>query len=227
MYFCANFLKMNIHKEGYPTIIVVALLALISSEMSYLYLGKLGFFMVLISTFSILGIVLFFFRNPIRRKSYTNDAGVIAPADGTIVAIEKVQELEFFKDERIQVSIFMSVFNVHKNFFPVDGEVTYYKHHSGNFHRAVLPKSSSENERSTIVIKRNSGDEVMFRQIAGAMARRIVSYVRVGQDVSQSKEMGFIKFGSRVDVYLPLDAEINVALGDKTVGSQTLLATIR
>lgn len=226
MYFCANFLEMTIHKEGYPTIIVIALLAFITSEMSYLYFSTFGFVFVLATTLSILGVVLFFFRNPVKRKCVTAEDGIIAPADGTVVAVEKVQEKEFFNDERIQVSIFMSVFNVHKNFFPVSGEVTYYKHHNGNFKRAVLPKSSCENERSSIAVKRESGDEILFRQVAGAMARRIVSYVEIGKPVEQATEMGFIKFGSRVDVFLPVDADVKVKLGDKTVGSQTLLATL-
>lgn len=217
---------MTIHKEGYPTIVVVALLAFITSEMSYLNLGKFGFIAVLLLMLSILGIVLFFFRNPVKRESFTNDKGVIAPADGTVVAIERVKDAEFFNDDRIQVSIFMSVFNVHKNFFPVSGEVVYYKHHSGNFKRAVLPKSSCENERSSIVVKREDGAEVLFRQVAGAMARRIVSYVKVGQSVEQAKEMGFIKFGSRVDVFLPVTADVKLKLGDTTVGSQTLIATL-
>lgn len=226
MYFCTNFFEMIIHKEGYPTIIVLALLAFISSEMSYLYLSKIGFVIVLCAALIILGIVLFFFRNPVKRPRFTNDKGVIAPADGTVVAIEKVMESEYYKEERIQLSIFMSVFNVHKNFFPVSGEVCYYKHHSGNFNRAVLPKSSSENERSSIVIKLKDGKDILFRQIAGAMARRIVSYVEVGKAVEQADEMGFIKFGSRVDIYLPLDADIKLNIGDTTVGSQTLLATL-
>ena len=217
---------MTIHKEGYPTIIIIALLTFISSEMSYLYFGTLGLVAALIPTLTVLGIVLFFFRNPTQRKPFMDDKGVIAPADGTVVAIERVKDVEYFNDDRIQVSIFMSVFNVHKNFFPVSGTVTYYKHHNGNFHRAVLPKSSCENERSSVVVKRKEGDEILFRQVAGAMARRIVSYVEVGQAVDQSAEMGFIKFGSRVDVFLPVTTKVNVKVGDKTVASQTLIATL-
>lgn len=128
--FLQKFFRMTIHKEGYPTIIVLALLAFISSEMSYLYLSTLGFVIVLCTVLTILGIVLFFFRNPIRRERYTDDNGVISPADGTVVVLEKVMESEFFNEERIQLSIFMSLYNVHKNFFPVSGEVSYYKHHS-------------------------------------------------------------------------------------------------
>ena len=221
-----KFFEMTIHKEGYPTIIVVALLAFIASEMSFLYFSTVGFVLVLCATLTILGLILFFFRNPVKRPRFAVEEGVVAPADGTVVAIEKVMESEYYNEERIQLSIFMSVFNVHKNFFPISGEVMYYKHHNGNFNRAVLPKSSSENERSSIVLKRKDGVEILFRQVAGAMARRIVSYVKVGQSVEQAHEMGFIKFGSRVDVYLPLDADVKVKLGDKTVGSQTLLATL-
>lgn len=217
---------MRIHKEGYPIVVISLLLSSIISQMSYLYLNKYLFVLLLIVCIFVCGIVLFFFRNPVKREVMKNSTGVIAPADGTIVAIEKVEETEFFKGERLQVSIFMSLYNVHKNFFPIDGTIEYYKHHSGNFHRAILPKSSCENERSTIVVKGENGKQVLFRQVAGAMARRVVSYVEVGQLVEQSSEAGFIKFGSRVDLYLPIDADIKVALGDKTTGSRTLLATI-
>ncbi len=214
---------MKIHKEGIPTIVVLALLSFIISEMSFLYLSRTGFLIVLVIMLSILGVVIRFFRNPVKRPVVTDADGVIAPADGTIVAIEKVHEPEYFEGERMQVSIFMSVYNVHKNFFPLSGEVIYHKHHSGNYHRAILPKSSAENERSSIVIK-NSKAEVLLRQVAGALARRVVSYVNVGDQVDQSAELGFIKFGSRVDMYLPLDAKVQVKLGDKTIGSQTLIA---
>lgn len=217
---------MRIHKEGVPAIVVVALLSFIIAELSFLYLSQVLFIIVLVFVLSILTLVTTFFRNPLKRVPVKEEGGVIAPADGTIVAMEKVIEPEYFKDERIQVSIFMSVYNVHKNFFPISGKVTFYRHHSGHFHRAILPKSSNENERSTIVLKK--GDtELLFRQVAGAMARRVVSYVEEGQEVEQSTEVGFIKFGSRVDVFLPVDAEVNVKLGDKTKGSQTLLATLK
>lgn len=217
---------MKIHKEGYPAVVIALLLSLIISEMSYVYLNRYLFILLLLVCVFISGIVLFFFRNPVNRKVVKNATGVIAPADGTIVAIEKVEESEFFKGERLQVSIFMSLYNVHKNFFPIDGTIEYYKHHNGNFHRAILPKSSCENERSTIVVKGDDGKQVLFRQVAGAVARRVVSYVEVGQLVEQSSEAGFIKFGSRVDLYLPIDADVKVALGDKTTGSRTLLAII-
>lgn len=218
---------MTIHKEGYPIIVVAALLTLIISELSYLYLSTVLFVIILVAVLGLLGMIVFFFRNPVKRKAVINENGVISPADGTVVAIEKVNETEYFKEERIQISIFMSIYNVHKNFFPVDGKVVFHEHHKGNFHRAVVPKSSTENERSSIVIKKKTGTEILFRQIAGAVARRIVSYVEIGDQVEQATEMGFIKFGSRVDVFLPTDADVQVKLGDKAVGSQTLLALLK
>lgn len=217
---------MKVHKEGYPIIVVFALLGFIISEMSYLHLSKVAFFVVLFVVLFVLGFAVRFFRNPTRRKPILNESGIIAPADGTVVAVEKVMESEYFDGERLQVSIFMSIYNVHKNFFPVSGEVLFHKHHDGMFLRANLPKSSTENERSSIVVKTKDGVEILFRQVAGAVARRIVSYVEVGQQVEQSQEAGFIKFGSRVDMYLPLDADVKVKIGDKTVGSQTLIATL-
>ena len=218
---------MRVHKEGYPIILVFALLGFIIAEMSYLKLGAtVPFYCVLFAVLFVLGFVVSFFRNPINRKPHIQDNAIIAPADGTIVTIEKVMESEYFKEERLQVSIFMSIYNVHKNFFPISGDISFYKHHNGAFLRAHLPKSSTENERSTIVVKSHDGYEVLFRQVAGAVARRIVSYVKQGQKVEQASEAGFIKFGSRIDIYLPLDADVKVKLNEKTVGSQTVIATL-
>lgn len=217
---------MRIHKEGYAIILVFALVGFIIAEMSYLKFSSTAFYCVATAVISFLGFVVSFFRNPINRKPVISMHDIIAPADGTIVTIEKVHEPEFFKGERLQVSIFMSIYNVHKNFFPMAGEISYYKHHNGHFMRAHLPKSSTENERSTIVVKNDKGTEVMFRQVAGAVARRIVSYVKVGQKVEQSSEAGFIKFGSRIDIYLPLDADVKVKINDKTRGSQSVIATL-
>ena len=217
---------MKIHKEGIFTIIFTLLIGTTISVISYIFLPIILFIIIVTTFITIQSIVTYFFRNPIDRIPVINESGIISPADGTIVAIEKVMETEYFKEEKIRVSVFRSVCNVHKNFFPTTGEITYYRHHNGNFRRAILPKSSTENERSTIVIKNDNG-EILFRQVAGAMARRIVSYVTEGQSVIQASEAGFIKFGSRVDVYLPLDAKVNVKLGDKTVGSQTILATLK
>lgn len=217
---------MKIHKEGHAIIIVFALIGFIIAEMSYLKLGNTAFYCILTAIIIFNLFVVSFFRNPTKRKPVLSEDDVIAPADGTIVTIEKVHEPEYFEGERIQVSIFMSIYNVHKNFFPVSGEISFYKHHNGHYMRAHLPKSSTENERSTIVVKKNNGTEIMFRQVAGAVARRIVSYVEKGQKVEQSSEAGFIKFGSRIDIYLPIDADVKVKLNHKTVGSQSTIASL-
>ena len=169
-------------------------------------------------------LILQFFRNP-SRKTIINDSHVIAPADGTVVVIEDVEETEYFKDKRKQVSIFMSPINVHVNRNPISGLVKYAKYHPGKYLVAWHPKSSTENERTTVVIA-NCKAEVLFRQIAGALAKRIVYYVKEGQQVQQGNEMGFIKFGSRIDLYLPLTAQINVQLQEKTRGGETVIATL-
>ena len=174
----------------------------------------------------VFGLFLQFFRNP-SRHTEVNPHHVIAPADGKIVVIEEVDEPEYFKDRRIQVSIFMSPFNVHVNRNPVSGSVSYFKYHPGEYLVAWHPKSSTENERTTTVIRNAAGEEILFRQIAGAVARRIRWYVQEGDAVEQGQEMGFIKFGSRVDVFLPLDAEVNVAIDQITRGGETVLATFK
>ncbi len=168
-----------------------------------------------------------FFRSP--RRTYAGDHNqiVVAPADGTIVAIEEVEECEYFGEKRLQVSIFMTVFNVHANWYPVDGTVTHSSHQNGRFMAAYLPKSSTENERSTVAIRTPQGIEIMMRQIAGALARRIVTYSKEGDSAEIGKQMGFIKFGSRVDIYLPVDTEMLVALGDKTKGNITPIARLK
>ena len=171
-------------------------------------------------------LVVQFFRLPTRLLT-TDDTQVIAPADGTVVVIEETEESEYFKANRRQVSIFMSPLNVHINLNPVSGIVRYFKYYPGKYLVAWHPKSSTENERTTVVIESASGVQVLMRQIAGAVARRIIWYVKEGQPVKQSQEMGFIKFGSRVDVYLPLDAEIRVKIGDRTKGGVTVLADLK
>ena len=156
-----------------------------------------------------------------------SDNTILAPADGKIVVIEETEEPEYFKDRRLQVSIFMNIFNVHINWFPVNGVIKYFKYHKGNFAAAYLPKSSTDNERTTIVIECNNGKTVLMRQIAGAMAKRIVSYAPVGGQARQDQHAGFIKFGSRVDLFLPLGTQIEVKLGQKTTGSQTIIGTFK
>ena len=168
-------------------------------------------------------LILQFFRSP-KRKLVRNDNYVIAPADGKVVVIEEVEETEFFKDKRRQISIFMSPLNIHINRNPISGFVSYFKYHSGAYNVAWHPKSSTENERTTIVVEGPEKKQVLIRQIAGALAKRIVWYLNAGEEVKQGEELGFIKFGSRVDLFLPLDVKILVKIGQKTKGGQTILA---
>lgn len=172
-------------------------------------------------------LVLNFFRSPRRHFTGNRDHVVVSSVDGRVVALEETYESEVLHRRVIQLSVFMSVFNVHANWFPVDGEVISVRHHSGRFMSAYLPKSSTENERSTVVIRARSGQEILVRQIAGAVARRIVTYAEPGETANIEDHMGFIKFGSRVDIYLPLDTEIFVKLGDKTVGGITEVARLK
>ncbi len=171
-------------------------------------------------------LVLNFFRSPRRHFHGNRDRVVVSSVDGKVVALEEVYESEYLHRKVMQISVFMTIFNVHANWFPVDGKVLLVKHHSGRFHSAYLPKSSTENERSTVVIRADNGQEILMRQIAGAIARRIVTYAHKGTDANIEDHMGFIKFGSRVDIFLPLDAEIFVKIGDKTVGGITEIARL-
>ncbi len=170
-------------------------------------------------------IILQFFRNPIFSIT-KNEKHVLAPADGKVVVIEETEETEYLKERRKQVSIFMSPINVHVNRMPVSGVISYYKYHPGKYLVALHPKSSTENERTSVVAKMKNGTEILFRQIAGALARRIKCYVQPNQPLEQGAEFGFIKFGSRVDIYLPLDAKVTVALGDLTKGGRTVIAEL-
>lgn len=172
-------------------------------------------------------IVLNFYRCPIRYFNGETDGIVVAPADGKIVVIEEVEENEYFHEKRLMVSIFMSLFNVHANWFPVDGTVKFVKHQDGNYYKAWLPKASEENERADTMIVTPDGQEVLCRQIAGAMARRIVTYAKGGEECYIDEHLGFIKLGSRVDVYLPADAEICVTMGQKTTGNYTVIAKLK
>ncbi len=171
-------------------------------------------------------LVLNFFRSPIRHFDGDRKSTVVSSVDGRVVALEEVYEPEFLKKKCLQLSVFMSVLNVHANWFPVDGEVTYVKHHSGRFMAAYLPKSSAENERSTVVIRTAGGQNVLMRQVAGALARRIVTYARPGEEANIDYHMGFIKFGSRVDIYLPLGSTPLVKIGEITTGGVTPVATL-
>ena len=171
-------------------------------------------------------LILNFFRSPFRRFPYDSEGLVIAPADGTIVAIEEVMENEILHRKCLQISIFMSVFNVHANWFPVNGTVKHVSHNTGRFMAAYLPKSSTENERSAVVITTKNGVDVLARQIAGALARRIVTYAKVGEKCHVDEQMGFIKFGSRVDVYLPVGTEVLIEMDQKVTGNQTPIARL-
>ena len=216
---------MTLHREGTPTILLVtAVVVLINTGVCYANADSLVMGLILLITFSFWIFILSFFRIPSRVHTIQEGA-VVAPADGEVVVIEEVQADEYFSDRRIQVSIFMSPLNVHVNRNPVSGEVVYSQYHPGKYLVAWHPKSSTENERHSVVYK-TQGKEILVKQIAGALAKRIVNYLKPGQQVKQTEEMGFIKFGSRVDLLLPLDAKILVKLGDKPQGGVTVLATL-
>ena len=214
-----------IHREGFASLFIAALVsALINIGLPYLCDAEWLLTSVGVLTLGLFLIVLQFFRNP-SRVTVLDDSKIYSPCDGKVVVIEEVEESEYFKDRRIQVSIFMSPFNVHVNRNPTSGIVKYSKYHPGKYLVAWHPKSSTENERTTLVIQNpKAGKAVLFRQIAGAMARRIVNYLKEGQAVKQGGEMGFIKFGSRVDLFLPIGSKMLVKLGDKTVGGETQIA---
>ena len=218
---------MTIHKEGYTTIaLTVLFLLVINAFIDYRYndIGWLRWLIYILSTL-LLVIVLQFFRSP-RRFFSAGDTLVICPADGKVVVIEETEESEYFKDKRLQVSIFMSPVNVHINRNPISGVVKFFKYHPGKYLAAWNPKSSTENERTTVVVEHTNGAQVLFRQIAGALARRIVCYVKEGDEVVQAEQFGFIKFGSRVDVFLPIGTKVNVALNEVVKGGITTMAEI-
>lgn len=218
---------MTIHKEGYSIIIITLVILLALNYLLFLMLGNFPLVLTLLKIASLVFflLVLNFFRSPMRKVTL-NDKHVIAPADGKVVVIEETTETEVLKDRRIQVSIFMSPLNVHINRYPIGGKVSFFKYHPGLFLVAWHPKSSTENERTTMVIDNDKGVRLLVRQIAGAVARRIVFYAKEGQPAKQGEEFGFIKFGSRVDVFLPLDAKIKVNLNQKTVGGETVIAEL-
>lgn len=213
---------MTLHKEGRATIVLSLLLFFVINGLAWWGMSKPAAQIVTVVTLVPLCIAINFFRRPSRHKVKIEGA-IVSPCDGTVVAIEETYEPEVLKRNALQVSIFMSVTNVHINWFPVGGVVEYYRHHDGKKMAAYLPKSSTNNERSSVLIRTKSGKEVLARQVAGAMARRVVTYAKEGQTVSQSEEMGFIKFGSRVDLYLPIGTKIDVKLKDKVTGSQTVI----
>lgn len=218
---------MKFHKEGYISLVLVLVFSVIIIFIGHHFFPTYAiahWFAYLLSAFLTI-IILQFFRDP-TREFKMGDNLIIAPADGKVVVIEETTELEYFKDKRLQVSIFMSPLNVHINRFPISGMVSFFKYHPGKFLAAWEPKSSTDNERTTIVVKHNNGKEILFRQVAGALARRIVWYCKEGDKAEQCGQMGFIKFGSRVDLFLPLGTKLNVKIGDVVKGSQSVLGEI-
>jgi len=218
-------LLMTIHKEGFRIIGVSTLLYCLINVFSFYFLSSslpIISWLIFLLTTGLFVFIISFFRIP-RRDMTINENAIIAPADGKVVAIEEVQADEYFTDKRIQVSIFMSPLNVHVNRNPVSGEVAYSQYHKGKYLVAWHPKSSTENERHTVVY-RKEGKELLVKQIAGALAKRIINYLQPGMNVKQTDEMGFIRFGSRVDLLLPLDAKVLVKIGDKPKGGVTVVA---
>ncbi|MGE0561031.1 MAG: phosphatidylserine decarboxylase family protein [Flavobacteriales bacterium] len=218
---------MKFHKEGYPSLLIVIVFAIVLNGLIYLFFNDYQVIKIIgyvISGF-LLVVILQFFRSPSRDFKVIENA-VISPADGKVVVIEEVEETEYFKDKRLQVSVFMSPVNVHINRYPIAGIVKYFKYHPGLYLVAWHPKSSTENERTTIVVENSKGQSILFRQVAGALAKRIVFFHKEGDVAKQTDECGFIKFGSRVDLYLPIGTKLNVSLNEKVKGGITKLAEL-
>lgn len=218
---------MTIHREGHTVLFILLIVLFGLNWLVFAYYPQSPLIQnsaILVSVIFYL-LILQFFRNPIFEIT-TNTKHVLAPADGKVVVIEETEETEYFKSRRKQISIFMSPVNVHVNRSPVSGVISFFKYHPGKYLVAWHPKSSTENERTTVAVRMQNGAEVVFRQIAGALARRIKWYIKEGQSIEQGQEFGFIKFGSRVDIFLPLDAKITVKIGDITKGGRTIIAEL-
>ncbi len=215
------------HKEGYKIILIaslilVSMMLIVDHFVTVWWLQKI----LMIGFLVLYLLVLNFFRNP-KRVTVLNDKDIIAPVDGKVVVVEEVVENEYFKDKRRQISIFMSPLNVHVTRYPISGEVLYSKYHPGKYLVAWHPKSSEENERTTIVVENNTVGPILYRQIAGAVARRIVNYAKVNQQVVQGQDAGFIKFGSRIDIFIPVDMKVHVSLDQKAKGGKTVIASVK
>ena len=219
----------RLHEEGTVAILITLGVIAVSVFLVNWFWPSQTVWHYLMYAFELVVLVLTvrFFRVPIWRKTTIEENAVLSPADGIVAANEEVLEDEYFNEKRRQLSIFMSIYDVHINFFPFDGEVTYYKYHPGKFLLAFNPKSSTDNEHNTIILKDTKGREILVRQIAGFVARRIVCALEPGDQAVVGEELGMIRFGSRVDVFLPLDAEIKVKIGDKTTGKETVLAILK
>lgn len=215
-----------IHREGIPSIIITVIVVAAINFITHYFTPEIPVILWLGYALSVflLVTILQFFRNP-SRAIIINENHIVAPADGKVVVIEQVVENEYFKDKRLQISIFMSPINVHVNRYPISGTVKYSKYHPGLFLVAWHPKSSTDNERTTVVVEHPTGRAVLFRQIAGALARRIVNYAKEGDKALQGQEFGFIKFGSRVDLFLPLDVKVKVELNEVVKGNRTVIAS--
>ena len=220
--------KIRLHREGTNTLLYGAIaIVLVALLLWYGFETKIPFWIFAVVFGVVYGIVVNFFRCPIRYyPDEDTEKLVVAPADGKVVVIEEVEENKYFHDKRLMISIFMSLWNVHANWFPVDGKVKLVHHQNGNYHKAWLPKASEENEHADVLITTPEGTDILCRQIAGAVARRIVTYAKESEDCYIDEHLGFIKFGSRVDVYLPLDSEVCVKMGQSTTGDQTVIAKL-
>ena len=214
---------MRIHREGFGTLLIVGLILTMLDGIFYMYLPAWMYYILIPASIIFYGFFIQFFRNPNRELTIDENA-IVSPADGKVVVIEKIYEPEYLQTDCMQISIFMSPLNVHLNRVPISGTLEYYKYHPGKYLVAFHPKSSLLNERNTSVITHKSGKKLLMRQIAGAVARRICFYLKQGDQLNQGEELGFIKFGSRCDVFLPLDAEIKVVMDQDVKGGQTVIA---
>ncbi len=220
--------QIRIHREGTDTLVwSMAAIVAVASLLWHAVESSIPFWAFAIVFGGAWAVVLNFYRCPIRYFNGDTERVVVAPADGKVVVIEEVEENEYFHDKRLMVSIFMSLFNVHANWFPVDGKVKFVRHQDGNYHKAWLPKASEENERADVMITTPEGTDILCRQIAGAMARRIVTYAKEGEECYIDEHLGFIKLGSRVDVFLPLGTEVCVKMGQATTGDLTVIARLK
>ncbi len=218
---------MKIHKEGRNMLLILLFTLILINGALFILAGNIVLPIVVTVISCIVFIFFTYFFRISNRILIADDNYIIAPADGNIVVIEPVMENEFFHEERMQVSIFMSVFDVHANWFPVSGKVLHVSHQNGRKMAAYLPKSSTENERSSVIIEAKNGQKILVRQVAGALARRIVTYAKEGTDCHINQQLGFIKFGSRVDMFLPMDAEILTELHEDTIGNETIIAKLK
>ena len=220
--------KIRLHREGTNTLFVVLITFIVIGALLFYFVGNNWLFKGYVALAAVsYAIMVNFFRCPIRYfPSEDTDRIVVAPADGKIVVIEEVEENEYFHDKWLMVSIFMSLFNVHANWFPVDGKIKAVHHFNGNYHKAWLPKASEENEHADVMITTPEGVDILCRQIAGAIARRIVTYAEENEECYIDEHLGFIKFGSRVDLYLPIGTEVCVKMGQSTTGNQTIIAKL-